>query len=536
MAKNLMGGNQTVETEESRTYRLRWWTLLVLALSTLVVSLNASVLNVALPTIQSELGATVTQIQWIANIYMMMVGALLLTFGALTDKLGRAKILQGGLVVFCLANFGAAFSTDATHLIIARAFMGVSVAMMQSCVLAIIVCTFPGEERGKAIGVWAGIVGSGIALGSITGGIILQTLSWEWIFVFNFCMGAIALVLGWFLVPDSRDARPQRLDVFGSILFFAGIASLIYGLNNAGSNGWTDPIVLGTILSSLGVLIIFVRWEQQRPNPILDMSFFRSASFTTSLAAISILLFSFVGIHYLLTFYMQFAKGYTPLETGVRYIPLAAGGLIGSMLSDRLVTRLGMKLVTSLGFIGGALVFLSMAFLKITTPFNQLGPELFLLGFLNGSANAPIRTMLMRSLPTAKAGIGSAVNNIATYVMGSISVAALGSILSTIYSDRFMKAATSFEGISDDLLDKASDSIGGAIKITESGHIPPDMVDPFTSAARHSFMDGWQIVAIVLCGICVVGTVICLWIMPGRPDESKGTTNQKTISGDETEP
>jgi len=318
-----------VEKEESRIYRLRWWTLMVLALSTLVVSLNASVLNVALPTLQSELNATVTQIQWVANIYMMMVGALLLVFGALTDKLGRAKILQGGLVVFCLANLGAVFSTNATHLIIARAFMGVSVAMMQSCVLAIIVCTFPGKEQGKAIGIWAGIVGSGIALGSITGGLILQTLSWEWIFVFNFCIGAIALVLGLFLVPDSRDDHAQRLDVFGSALFLVGIASLIYGLNNAGADGWTDPIVLGTIISSVVVLIIFVLWERQRPNPILDMSFFKSASFSTSLAAISILLFSFVGIHYLLTFYMQFAKGYTPLETGVRYIPLAVGGLIG---------------------------------------------------------------------------------------------------------------------------------------------------------------------------------------------------------------
>lgn len=513
------------KAEGSRIHRMRWWTLLVLALSTLVVSLNASVLNVALPTIQSELGATITEVQWIANIYMLIIGASLLTFGALTDRLGRAKILQAGLIVFCLANVGAALATDATHLIIARAFMGLGVAMMQSCVLAIITNVFPAKEQGKAIGIWAGIVGSGIALGSMMGGLILETLTWKWIFIFNVNVAAIALVLGWFLVPDSRGDRPRRLDLFGNVLFLVGMGSLIYGLNNAGSHGWTDPVVLGTILTSVALLTLFVLWERRMLEPLLDMSFFRNVRFSTSLTGISILLFYFVGVHFLLTFYMQFAKGYTPLETGERYIPLAAGGLIGAMLSNRLVILMGMKRVTSLGFIGGAIVLLSMAFLDITTPFWLVGTELFFLGLFNGCANPPLRTMLMGSLPKAKAGIGSAMNNLATYVMGSISVAALGSILSRIYSSHFSKAAASIQGISADLLDKASDSVGAAIRIADSGQISPDTAaDSLAEAARNSFMDGWQIVAIILCGICVAGTAICLLVMPGRSDESKGTT------------
>lgn len=518
MAESIM-----VETKESRIYRLRWWTLIVLALSTLVVSLNANVLNVALPTIQSKLDATSTQLQWIVNTYMMIAGALLLSFGALSDRLGRARVLQAGLVVFCLANLGAVFSTNATHLIIARAFMGVSVALMQSCVLAIITNLFPQKERGKAIGVWSGIVGSGIALGSIIGGAILETLGWRWIFVFNVNVAAIAFVLGWFLVPDSRGDRPRRLDLFGNALFLAGIASLIYGLNNAGSHGWTDPVVLATILSSVVALGVFVLWERRTAEPLLDMSFFRSTGFSTSLAALGILYFCFVGIHYLFTFYMQSVKGYTPLETGERLIPLAVGGLIGSVISDRVATGLGIKRAMSLGFVGQGIVLSFVAFLTIDTPFWQVGAELFFLGLLNGCAIAPIRTMLMGSLPRAKAGIGSAMNIIPTYVMGSIGVAALGSLLTSIYSNHFLKAVASIPGLPATVADKASNSVAAAVGIAGSGQISSDLATPLAQAAKHSFMDGWQIVAIVISIVSVAGAAICQWVMPGRSDGNKDT-------------
>jgi len=272
------------------------------------------------------------------------------------------------------------------------------------------------------------------------------------------------------------------------------------------------------------VLTLFVLWERHTAEPLLDMSFFRRAGFSTSLTAIAILLFCYTGINYLLTFYMQSVKGYTPLQTGERFIPLAVGLLIGSLLSDRLVTRLGMKRATSLGFIGGALVFLCVAFLKIDSPFSQLGAELFFVGFFCGCISAPVSTMLMGSLSRAKAGIGSAMNNLASYVMASIAVAALGSILSTIYSNHFLKAAASIQGMPAGLLDKASDSVGMALRIAKSGQIPPDTAGSLVGAARHSFMDGWQIVAIILCVVFVAGAAICLLVMPGRLDESKDTT------------
>jgi len=511
-----MGEFVMVKAKENRIHRLRWWTLLVLTFTSMVMGMNTFILTIALPTIQSELGATGTQLQWIVNIYMMIGGALMLTSGAMSDRLGRAKFLHGGLVVFGLANVGALFATTPTHLIIARAFMAVGMAMLMPPILAIITNVFPEEERGKAISAWAGVGATSWALGPIIGGAIVQNLDWEWIFWFNVLAVAVVFILGWFLVPDSWDDRPRRLDLFGNGLFFAGIASLIYGLNNAGSDGWTDPIVLGTIIISMMVLTLFVRWEFRTAEPLLDMNFFRNVGFSTSLTTIVVWMLGLGGIVYLLTFYMQFVKGHTPIETGIRYLPLALGCSIGSITSTRLVARLGTKRVVSLGCLGEAIVLLAVAFLKIDTPFWQFGVGLFLLGFFMGCIIAPASTVLMGSLPKAKAGISSAMNNVANQVGGSLGVAIVGSLLSTVYSNHFLKAAESIQGLPTALVDKASDSLGMALGVVNSGQVPSDSAGSFIQVARESFMDGWQIDAIVLCAMFAVAAAICLLFMPDR--------------------
>jgi EmrB/QacA subfamily drug resistance transporter len=530
-----MAETNTVETEESRIHRLRWWTLVVVTLSSVIMGMNTFILTVALPTIQSELGATATQLQWIVNIYMMLGGAFMLTFGALSDRMGRAKFLQAGLVVFGLANVGALFATTATHLIMARAFMAMGMVMLTPPILATITNVFPREELGKAIGLWAGLAGSAFALGPIIGGAIVDNLDWKWIFWFNILVLAVPFVLGWFLVPDSRDDRPRRLDLFGNALFLAGIASLIYGLNNAGSDGWTDSIVLGTIIGSVVVLTLFVLWERRTAEPLLDMSFFRSAGFSTSLIAIIVYMVTLGGIIYLLTFYMQFVKGYTALETGIRYLPMVMGTLIGAIASARLVTRLGPKPVISFGCFGAAIVILCVAFFKADTPFWQLGVGLFFLGVSWGCIYAPSSTMVLGFLPKAKAGISSALTNVGNQVGGSIGVAIVGSVLSTVYSNHFLKAAESIQGLPAALVDKASDSIGIALRVVGSGQIPSDSAGSFVQAARNSFMDGWQVDAIILCVTFAAAGALCLLFMPNRLDESKDTKIEGVESKDGSE-
>jgi DHA2 family multidrug resistance protein-like MFS transporter len=446
-----------------------------------------------------------------------------LTLSALSDRMGRAKFLQSGLLIFGLASLGAMFSTAPIHLIVVRAIMGVAAAIIVPSTLSITTHVFPSEERGRAIGLCAGLAGFGTALGPIIAGTMLEHLDWHWLFSINIVTAALALILSVFLITESRDAHPRRVDIPGNALFLVGMMSLIYGLNSASTYGWGDSIVLGPIIGSLVLMAFFVLWERRTAEPLLDMSFFKRVRFSISLVFLTLFTFGYVGIMYLVTFYMQFVKGYGAFQTGVRYAPLAIGFLTGAVISARLVERLGIRIVTLMSFLGAAVILVFVAFFRVDTPFWHFGPVLFFVGLFCGGIASPASNMLMGSLPVAKAGVSSGMQTIGNFLPASISVAAMGSLLTSVYSNHFLKAAESIQGIPAGLLDKASDSVGAAVRIAGSGQIPPETATPLTEAARQSFMDGWQIVAIVLCVLFVVGAAICLLIMPGRLDEHKDT-------------
>jgi EmrB/QacA subfamily drug resistance transporter len=507
---------ETTETRESRIYRRRWWTLVAISLSILVITLDATVMNVALPTIQRELNANNSELLWMVNAYMMIFGALMLTTGALADRLGRAKLLQAGVVVFGLSSVGAYLSGTATHLIIWRIFMGAGAAMILPATLAIITNIFPEEERGKAIGVWAGLNAVGIALGPIIGGALVQNFNWNSIFLINIPVAVIALILGWFLIPDSRDSNPRKLDIVGNILSLGGLSALIYGLINGSSRGWTDTQVLATLFGSVVLIALFVLWERRVSQPLLEISFFRNARFSAGIGVLIILGLGLNGFQYVLTYYMQFVKGYNALETGLRYLPLALGILVGAVMADNAVKRLGTKWVMAIGFIGTAILFILVSRFTTDSPFWQLGTELFFSAFFLGNIIAPVTDAIMGALPKAKAGIGSAMNTVFRMVSGTIGVAALGAALSSVYASNFLKSVASIPGLPAALVKKASDSVGVAIGIANSGQLSPALASALSQTAKQSFMDGWQTIAIISCAIFVVGAIIVLKFMPAR--------------------
>ncbi len=521
VAESAISETAVAETQESRAYRLRYWTLLVMGISALIIAVNGTMMNIALPTIQTKLNATSNQVQWMTNIYMLVISGTVLTLGALGDRLGRAKIFRAGLVIFTLASLGAVLSTNATHLIIVRGFLGLGGGIVMPGTLSITTNVFPREERGRAIGMIAGIGGFGMALGPIIAGTILQHFEWEWMFSINIIVVLCALILSLFLVTDSRDAHPQRLDIPGNALFLVGMTSLVYGLNNKTNHGWTDTIVLGPIIGSLIVLTFFVLWASHAKDPILDMKFFKNRRFSLALIFLSIFGLGFFGIMYLLTFYMQFVKGYGAFQTGLRYLPLAFGFLIGAVISSRLTERIGFRAVIIIAFLGAAFMLMLTAFFSVDTPSWHLEPVLLFMGLFVGSIVSPATNLLLGSLPVEKAGISSALNTITNYAPGSISIAALGSLLTSIYSSHFQNAVASIQGVPTALVDKASDSVGAAVGIAHSGRIPPDQAVPFVEAARQSFMDGWQIVAIVLCGIFFVGAVLSFMFAPHRIESAE---------------
>ncbi|MFC1926425.1 DHA2 family efflux MFS transporter permease subunit [Chloroflexota bacterium] len=498
----------------AREYRLRWWTLLVISISITVVILDSTIVNIALPTLQRELNTTLSELQWIVNSYIMVCAALMLTMGALGDRLGRARILQVGIIVFAVGSLAASLANSGGQLILWRAIMGIGAAMILPSTLAIVTNVFPREERGKAIGVWAGLNGIGIALGPIIGGSIVESLPWNWIFLINIPIAIVALAAGWFLIPNSRDPNPKRLDFPGTILSAAALTSLIFGLIQGGNWGWAHYAVVGSLAISVVLIALFVIWERHTSHPMLEIGFFHSARFSVGIGAISLMSLALIGINLPITLYMQFVNGYTPFETGVRFIPLALGIFIGSGSADKMVRLIGTTWVMTIGFVITAICAALMSLWQVDMAYWQLGLMFFCLGFSLGYIAAPATVAIMGAMSEARVGIGSAMNTVSRMVAGAIGVAVLSSALNTIYSSSFYKAASAIAGLQAEVVEAASESLGSAVIIAET--LPPAIGDVVAQAAKESFMDGWQVMAFITCGISVIGAIVVLKFMPSR--------------------
>ena len=504
---------QVVNTKE---YQRRWWTLLVIAISVLIVVLDSTIVNIALPTLQREMNTTISELQWIINAYIMVFGSLMLTTGALGDRWGRKRILQGGIIIFAGASAVAAFASSGGFLILWRAIMGIGGAMILPATLAILTNVFPKEERGKAIGVWAGLNGIGIALGPIIGGLIIDKLDWNWIFLINLPIAALALIAGYFLVPNSRDSNPKKIDIPGTLLSAAALASLTYGLIEGGKSGWGEPQVVTTLIAAVVLICIFIFWERYTSHPVIEISFFRIRRFSAGVGGVCLMALAMIGVSFGLTLYMQFIQQYTALETGVRFVPLAAGIFLGSGSSDKAVVRFGTTRVMFTGFLGVAIMGVLASFWKIDTAYWIIGLVLFGFGLFLGYIAAPATTAVMSSLSEARAGIGSAMNTVGRMISGSIGVAIIGSILSTVYASSFKEAASTITALPAELVQKASDSVG--VAVTVASQLQPEVGTTLTSIARQSFMDGWQVTALITCGISIIGALTMLKFMPSASE------------------
>ncbi len=497
-----------------RAYRLRWWTLVVIAISVLIVVIDSSIVNIALPTLQRELGTTLSELQWIINAYIMSFAVLMLLMGSLGDRYGRAPMLQAGIIVFAGASLGAAFTGSGTQLIIWRAIMGIGGAMILPTTLAIVTNVFPREERGKAIGAWAGMNAIGVALGPIIGGAIIDKLDWNWIFLINLPIAVVALTAGWFLIPNSRDPYAKRADYPGTALSCMALAALVFGLIQGDGWGWTHGAVVGSLAASVVLIAIFILWERHTDHPMLEVGFFRSARFSAGLAGVSLTGLGMMGIVFGLTLYMQLVNGYTALETGVRFLPLALGMFIGAGSADLLDKRFGTKSVMGLGFAGLIAVVTLTSFWEVDTAFWQIGALFFGFGFFLGYIVAPATDAVMGALPEAKAGVGSAMNAVSRMVAGSIGIAFLVAVLNGIYSSSFKDAASAIAGLPAEVVEAASDSVGAALVVAQQ--LPPETGAAVAQAARESFMDGWQTMAYAIIGISVLGALVVMKYMPQK--------------------
>lgn len=508
------------EQIQEKAYRRRWAILVVLCVSLLIIVLDNSILNVAIPTLIRELHATNSQVQWMVDSYTLVFAGLLLSMGAMGDRYGRRGALQMGYLLFGLGSLASAFATTADQLIATRAFMGIGGALIMPATLSIITNVFPPQERGRAIGVWAGTAGIGVALGPLTGGFLLQHFYWGSIFLVNLPIVAFGLAAGFLLIPTSKDPSAPKLDPFGAVLSIAALMSIVYALIEAPDRGWTAPLTLGVAALGFALLGVFVWWERRSDHPMLDVQFFRNPRFSAANAAITLTFFAMFGSIFLITQYLQFTLGYSPLESGVRMLPYAATMMVVAPTSSRVVERFGSKFTVALGLGLAAVALVLMGGLSVHTEYFEIAWRFVILAGGMALVMAPATDSVMGSLPLAKAGVGSAVNDTTRQVGGALGVAIIGSIVSSVYGS---KVGDFFAGkpAPKAAVDAAKNSLGGAFAVSKNlagqpipnaKQLSAELIHTANQAFVEAFRWGTRVGAVVLA----LGVMIVLRWLPAR--------------------
>ncbi len=342
----------TAARDDTAASRRRWWTLAVLCFTLVVIAVDTTIVNVALPTIQADLGASTSDLQWIVDSYVLVFAGLLLTFGSLGDRYGRKGALSAGLTVIAASSAGSALAHSSAQLIATRAVMGIGAALIMPATLSILTNVFRDPaERAKAIAVWSGAGGMGVALGPLLGGWLLERFWWGSVFLVNVPIVALALIAGHRLVPTSKDPTAPRLDRVGAVLSISGVVSLVWAIIGAGETSFTEPSVLVGSTAAALLLAAFVAWELRHPHPMLDVRLFRNRRFSVAAAAVAFTYFALIGWFFLLTQYFQFIHGYSPLQAGLRLLPAALALMVFTVASAPLVQRFGTRVVVAAGLV-----------------------------------------------------------------------------------------------------------------------------------------------------------------------------------------
>lgn len=492
----------------------RWWALGVLSLVLVVIGMDNLIVNVALPTLVRDLGASGNQLQWIVDAYMLVFAGLLLSMGSLGDRFGRKRALTAGLVVFVAGSVAAAFAGSAEMLIATRALMGVGAALIMPSTLSIITNTFPEHERGRAIGIWAGVAALGIVLGPVVGGWLLDQLWWGSVFLINVPVVAVALLAAWPLVPESRDPHATPLDPAGALLSVAALVALVYGIIEAPGNGWTASLTLGMFGAATVLLGLFVAWERRSPHPMLNVAFFANPRFSAASVSLALTSFAMLGTLFVLTLHLQFVLGYTPLQAGVRMLPVLTL-MVSAPLSARAVQRLGTKAVVAAGMLVVAAGMWLFSNAAVADGYAPVGWALAVFGIGTGLALAPATESIMGALPLAKTGVGSAMNDTTRLVGAALGVAVFGTVMSSAYASRIAPALL---GLPAPAAAAARDSVGAATVV--AARLGPNG-DALAAAARAASADAMGIAVLVGLAVVVAAAVIVLLFLPSRPIDGR---------------
>ncbi|MFM8530532.1 MAG: DHA2 family efflux MFS transporter permease subunit [Ilumatobacteraceae bacterium] len=498
--------------------RRRWWILAILCLSVFLAVVDNLIINVAIPTLARELGATTSGLQWIVDSYALVFAGLLLACGGLGDRFGRRRAMQIGLVLFGVFSSWAAFTDSTGELIAGRALMGIGAALVFPGTLAIVIDVFRDPiERAKAIGVWSAVSGAAVAFGPVTGGLLLEHFWWGSVFLINVPIVLIALVLGWKYVPESRDPNAKRLDVPGFLLSISFVSLLVYTIIEGPHRGWSSN---ASILGFVGAVIFgaaFVLRERSTTHPLLDVRVFRNMRVTAATSSIFIAFFSLFGFTFLITQYFQFVRGYDPLESGLRTVPFAVGAGITAPIAARLALRFGPRKVIPVGllFMGTAQLWAG-TFQSDSAYFGPVVASMMLMASGLSLVTSPASESVMGSLSRDMAGVGSAINDTGREVGGTLGVAIIGSIFASTYGPRIVDLLTPLS-LPGEAVTSAKESVGAAFAVAEQVG-EPTLAGTIRDAASTSFLDGFQAACTAVGIVAILGSLVAARVLTGpRP-------------------
>jgi EmrB/QacA subfamily drug resistance transporter len=500
----------------------RWWTLCVLSMCVVVIGIDNTVLNVALPTIVRDLGATGSDLQWIVDAYTIVFACLLLTAGSLGDRFGRKYALRFGLIWFGTFSGLASLASSPDMLILTRGLMGLGAAFIYPTTLSIITNTFHvPSERARAIGVWAGVAGVGIALGPLLGGLLVENFGWPSVFLINLPICTVAVLLAHWFVPNSSAPDESPLDPLGAVLSVLALVGLLFAIIEAPNHGWTAPIVVGSFVVGASFLASFIWWERHTSRPMLDIRVFKNPRFSAASATITLTQFAMFGSTFLLTLYFQFRLGYSPLKSGIMLMPVAIGLMVGSPNAPKLVHRFGTTRVVVFGLCAVSAATACYTSDTLMSSF-ALGFAIRLVyGLGMGITMAPVTESIMGSLPRARAGVGSAVNDTTRQTGGAWGVAVLGSI----FAFQYHRVIDTTTGVSATVLHHARDSIGTSLEVARN--LGGAAGAHLTSAAQHAFVSSMRITFGVASVVVLLAALVAARFLPAR------ATDLAPVSADE---
>ena len=490
--------------------------LVTLCLAVFAINLDTTIVNVALPTLVRDLGASTRELQWIVDAYALVFAALVLAAGSISDRVGRKGALLTGLTIFGAGSAIGSQCTSSGQLIAVRALIGLGAAVIFPTTLSIISNVFTKRaERAKAIGVWGAMTGVGVAAGPICGGWLLERFWWGSVFLALVPVVAIVAALVAWDVPTSRDPHAPRLDVGGLVLSTAAIGTLVFTIIEAPDAGWAAGRSVAGFASAAVLLAVFVWWERRTWAPMLDVRLFENLRFSAASGSVTVAFFALFGFIFMVTLYFQFLKGYSPFETGIRMLPVAASLAVAAIIGTRLAVKIGNKAVVSTGLGCIAVAFLWVSTASAGTPYLEIAGQMILLGGGLGLTSAPATEAIMGVVPKEKAGIGSAMNDATRELGGTLGVAVIGSVFASLYSARLALPA----GLPAGAAQAARESVGGAFlaaqKVAAAGLDP--LAAQLRATASAAFFDGFAAGCLVAGGVAAAGAIAAAVLLPAQP-------------------